>query len=251
MSNTELPARTLGQVMKSRFFISPSFDIYGGWLYFLYINGFLKGKAGLFDLGPPLATFQQNVFLEWRRHFIEYDHMLEVDCTNVVPYVVLKNSGHVDRFTDIAIKDAVTDELFRADKYIETFVEAELKKPEITSERVTELTLLATHADSMNAEEIDNALLKYNIKSPLGNNFTKAFPFNLMFETKIGAAGGGGPAFMRPEIAQGIFMNFLRCYEYNNQKLPFASAQVGRAFRNEISPKVFAFIFSWIFLFHI
>jgi glycyl-tRNA synthetase len=117
-SSSTIPKKTLQSVMRSRFFVRPAFEIYGG-------------KAGLYDLGPPLATLEQNVFYEWRKHFIEYEKMLELNCTNIVPYIVLKNSGHVDKFSDVAVKDSETNEMLRADKWIEKWVDSEVEKEEV------------------------------------------------------------------------------------------------------------------------
>lgn len=79
-------------------------------------------------------------------------------------------------------------------------------------------------------------LKKYEVKSPEGNPFGASFPFNLMFKTTIGPEGTSD-AYLRPETAQGLFVNFKRLVEYNAGKLPFAAAQIGLGFRNEISPK--------------
>ena len=85
--------------------------------------------------------------------------------------------------------------------------------------------------------EIDAIILKYKIKDPdTGNELSKAEPFNLMFDTQIGPTGQM-KGYLRPETAQGIFINFKRLIEFNNGRMPFAAAQVGLGFRNEISPR--------------
>jgi glycyl-tRNA synthetase len=84
---------------------------------------------------------------------------------------------------------------------------------------------------------LEEAITKYQITSPeTGNKLSKPFPFNLMFETQIGPSGKQ-IGYMRPETAQGIFVNFKKLLEYNGGKMPFAAAQIGLAFRNEISPR--------------
>ncbi|CAD7003870.1 unnamed protein product [Ceratitis capitata] len=89
----------------------------------------------------------------------------------------------------------------------------------------------------MNKQEMSDVLAKYNIKSPLtGNDLTEPIEFNLMFATQIGPTGLV-KGFLRPETAQGIFVNFKRLLEFNQGKLPFAVAQIGNSFRNEISPR--------------
>ncbi|KAH7816974.1 putative glycyl-tRNA synthetase [Monocercomonoides exilis] len=219
-----VPPRDLSAVMKSRFFVVPSFEIYGG-------------KAGLFDLGPPMATFEQNILQAWRRHFIHAERMLEISCTNVTPYKVLKTSGHVDKFQDIMVLDPVTGEAHRADHLLEHFADKELaSNPDMPAEMKAELLQLKIQAESMTEEQIQESIEKFKILSPAGNKLDKPHPFNLMFETKIGPTGKD-PAFLRPEIAQGMFMNYKNCYDYCNGKLPIAAAQMGKAFRNEISPQ--------------
>ncbi len=81
-------------------------------------------------------------------------------------------------------------------------------------------------------------LQKYNVKSPANgvNDLTAPFPFNLMFKTTIGPEGTS-VGFLRPETAQGLFVNFRRLLDYNQQKMPFAAAQIGLGFRNEIAPR--------------
>jgi len=89
----------------------------------------------------------------------------------------------------------------------------------------------------MQAEELNKVIKELGMKSPdTQNELTEAALFNLMFETQIGPSGYM-KAYMRPETAQGIFINFKRLLEYNNGKMPFAAAQIGLGFRNEIHPK--------------
>lgn len=89
----------------------------------------------------------------------------------------------------------------------------------------------------MTKEQMADILKKFNIKAPLsGNDLTEPMDFSLMFETSIGPSGLV-KGYLRPETAQGIFVNFKRLLEFNQGKLPFAAAQIGQAFRNEISPR--------------
>lgn len=92
-------------------------------------------------------------------------------------------------------------------------------------------------AGSMKKEELSAAIKELNIKAPdTGNDLSEAIPFNLMFETQIGPTGNQR-GFLRPETAQGIFINFRRLLDFNNGRMPFAAAQIGLGFRNEIHPK--------------
>jgi glycyl-tRNA synthetase len=96
-------------------YVVPSFEIH-------------NGPAGLFDYGPPACALKSNVLLLWRQFFALEENMLEMECTNLTPSVVLETSGHVERFTDFMVKDEKTGECFRADKLLEevidTFLEA-------------------------------------------------------------------------------------------------------------------------------
>lgn len=93
-------------------------------------------------------------------------------------------------------------------------------------------------ADAYSAEDLHAMLKKYNAKSPSNpeNDLTTPFPFNLMFRTTIGPEGTA-VGYLRPETAQGLFVNFRRLLDYNQQKMPFAAAQIGLGFRNEIAPR--------------
>ncbi|XP_035765488.1 glycine--tRNA ligase-like [Neolamprologus brichardi] len=91
--------------------------------------------------------------------------------------------------------------------------------------------------DNYTQQELADLFVKYNVKSPAtGNDLTPPVSFNLMFQTSIGP-GGNMPGYLRPETAQGMFLNFKRLLEFNQGKLPFAAAQIGNSFRNEISPR--------------
>ena len=91
-------------------------------------------------------------------------------------------------------------------------------------------------ADSYSKAELTLAYKKYEIKSEQGNDLSEPDDFNLIFETQIGPQGGS-KGYLRPETAQGIFVNFKKLLDFNNGRLPFAAAQIGLGFRNEISPR--------------
>ncbi len=164
--------------------------------------------------------------------------MLQIECTTLTPYPVLKASGHVDKFEDLMVKDTKTGECFRADKLLEDFIENLLKADAAMLQgRRDELRKIAAQADAFEPAEIHAHFVALGIKSPTsGNPLTEPFPFNLMFGTSIGPTGAM-PGFLRPETAQGMFVNFRRLYEYNNGKMPMAVAQIGSAYRNEIAPR--------------
>jgi glycyl-tRNA synthetase len=167
--------------------------------------------------------------------------MLQVETTNITPHSVLLASGHVDRFTDLLVEELdsagnPTGEYHRADKILEAHLEKLLRASQSDEEK-DELQKMMNQADALSEEEMDAAIIKYGVAGPTTKNkLSKCKPFNLMFATTIGPSGLA-KAYLRPETAQGIFVNFKRLLEYNNGKMPFASAQVGTGFRNEIAPK--------------
>nr|GEW12286.1 glycine--tRNA ligase, mitochondrial 1-like [Tanacetum cinerariifolium] len=209
----------------SRFFYCPSFKIYGG-------------VAGFYDYGPPGSQLKLNVLAFWHQHFVREENMLLIDCPSVTPEVVLKASGHVDKFTDLMVKDEKTGTCYRADHVLKDHCVEKLEKDlAISSEEAAELKHILAVLDDLSAEQLGAKIKEYGIvardtKNPLSD----PYPFNLMFATSIGPSGMS-PGYMRPETAQGIFVNFKELYNYNGNKLPFAAAQVGQAFRNEISPR--------------
>lgn len=105
---------TLDGLLRRRLFYTPSFEIYGG-------------VSGLFDYGPPGCSLQANIIDIWRKHFVLEEDMLEVDCTMLTPEVVLKTSGHVDKFADWMCKDPKSGDILRADHLVEEVLEARLK----------------------------------------------------------------------------------------------------------------------------
>ena len=214
----------LENVMKRRFFVVPSFQIY-------------NGIAGLYDFGPTGCALKNNIEQYWREHFILEENLLEISGTCITPEIVLKTSGHVDKFTDYAVKDIKNGQCFRADKLIKEWIEIEKKKKKISEERIKELDTLYIKVDNFDENEIDETIEKYKICSPdTGNELSKSYKFNLMFETQIGPTGGCR-GFLRPETAQSHFINFKYLLDFNNNRIPFGSASIGLGFRNEIAPR--------------
>ncbi|XVE66080.1 hypothetical protein DITRI_Ditri08aG0052500 [Diplodiscus trichospermus] len=211
--------------LERRLFYIPSFKIY-------------RGVAGLYDYGPPGCAVKSNVLAFWRQHFVLEENMLEVDCPCVTPEVVLKASGHVDKFTDLMVKDEKTGTCYRADHLLKDFCNEKLQKDlSISAAKAAELKHVLATLDDLSAEELGAKIKEYGIMAPdTKNPLSDPYPFNLMFQTSIGPSGLS-PGYMRPETAQGIFVNFKDLYYYNGNKLPFAAAQIGQAFRNEISPR--------------
>ena len=211
-------------LLKRRFFYDMSFAIYGG-------------ITGQYDFGPMGCDMKYNLIAFWRQFFILEERMLSIECSSLTPEPVLKSSGHVDRFADVMVKDTKTGECFRLDHLIKAFLEKKKSEKKTTVEEKAECDNVITKLDGMKKDELNAVLRKYDMKSPIsGNDLSDAMDFNLMFSTQIGPTGNI-KGFLRPETAQGMFVNFKRLLEFRRGKLPFAAAQIGNAFRNEISPR--------------
>ncbi|XP_019943291.1 glycine--tRNA ligase [Paralichthys olivaceus] len=210
--------------LKRRFFYDQAFAIYGG-------------VSGLYDFGPVGCALKNNILQVWRQHFIQEEQILEIDCTMLTPEPVLKTSGHVDKFADYMVKDAKTGECYRADHLLKAHLKKMMSDDKCSEKQANEMEDVITQMDNYTQEELADLFVKYNVKSPsTGNELTPPISFNLMFKTSIGP-GGNTPGYLRPETAQGMFLNFKRLLEFNQGKLPFGAAQIGNSFRNEISPR--------------
>ncbi|ERE66022.1 glycyl-tRNA synthetase [Cricetulus griseus] len=210
--------------LKRRFFYDQAFAIYGG-------------VSGLYDFGPVGCALKNNIIQTWRQHFIQEEQILEIDCTMLTPEPVLKTSGHVDKFADFMVKDVKNGECFRADHLLKAHLQKLMSDKKCSAEKKSEMESVLAQLDNYGQQELGDLFVNYNVKSPTtGNDLSPPVPFNLMFKTFIGP-GGNMPGYLRPETAQGIFLNFKRLLEFNQGKLPFAAAQIGNSFRNEISPR--------------
>lgn len=211
-------------LIKRRFFYDQSFAIYGG-------------ITGQFDFGPMGCALKSNMIQLWRKYFILQEQMLEVDCSILTPEPVLKASGHVERFADLMTKDVKSGECFRLDHLIKAHLEKIKSEKHTKQELKAEIEDILVKLDGMTADEMSALMKRFDMKSPIsGNELTPPIEFNLMFNTQIGPSGLV-KGFLRPETAQGIFVNFKRLLEFNQGRLPFAAAQIGNSFRNEISPR--------------
>jgi glycyl-tRNA synthetase len=203
-----------------------------------------------------LTAIQHNLLNEWRQHFVIQEDMLEIDCTCLTPFEVLQTSGHVDRFADYMVKDSVLGHIFRADHLVKNVLESRLVEHEqlesgkkikkakglqpavvLSAEQLEEYRTILESLDNYQGAALGELIKRLDIRAPeSGNPVTDPVLFNLMFDTQIGPSGDK-KGFLRPETAQGHFLNFKRLLEYNNEQMPFASASIGKSFRNEISPR--------------
>ena len=255
-----LDRKALDSMLRRRLFYTPSFEIYGTELSKGESKGLLKG---LFDYGPPGCALQNNLVDIWRKHFVLEEDMLEVDCTQITPAAVFKTSGHVDKFADWMCKDPKSGEIFRADHLVADVLQARLKGDKeargeaadvgafedanqkkkakvmkLDDAVVKEYEETLAKIDDYGGEELGQLIQKFAIKNPeTGADIEPPRAFNLMFQLTIGPSASTPNGYLRPETAQGQFLNFQKLLEYNQQKMPFASASIGKSFRNEISPR--------------
>lgn len=227
-------------VLKRRLFFTESFEIYR------LAPGWEGDNRGFFDYGPPGCALQANLVEVWRKHFILEENMLEVDCSVITPEPVLKTSGHVDKFSDWMCKDPVNGDYLRADHLVGTILETRLASglkgiekdaPKLDATRRNEYTEILAKIDSYDGEQLGELVQRLDIRNPNGNGeVLPPVPFNLMFKSTVGPSSAC-PVYLRPETAQGQFLNFKKLLEYNQGAMPFASASVGKSYRNEISPR--------------
>lgn len=216
--------KVFDELILRKMFVVPSFEIHGG-------------VKGLFDLGPPACGLKAAMIDMWRKHFVLNENMLEMECTCLTPDVVLRTSGHVERFTDLMVKDPETNECFRADKLLEDAIDNLIENtPSMSTEEKDKHLKVQIQADAFSPKDLDKLLVEYGCKGPSGRPYSPSFPFNLMFKTSIGPEGTA-VGYLRPETAQGLFVNFRRLLDLNANKMPFAAAQIGLGFRNEIAPR--------------
>ncbi|MBS3131351.1 glycine--tRNA ligase [Candidatus Woesearchaeota archaeon] len=193
---------------KKKGFVYPSSELYGGF-------------AGFFDYGPLGVELKNSIKQSfWKRFVQSRDDIAGIDGAIIANPKIWEASGHVACFEDVLVEDIKTKERFRADHLIEQ--------------------ALGIKAEGLSAEELAKIIKENKLKSPKGNDLTEPKKFNLMFETNVGPVSGN-PAYLRPETAQLIFANFKLVQENSRLKLPFGIAQIGKAFRNEISPRDFLF----------
>jgi glycyl-tRNA synthetase len=177
------------------------------------------GVGGFYTYGPQGAALKRNVESAWRDQFTVKLGNVEITAPIVMPEPVFEASGHLDGFDDMLVKSA-SGRYYRADHLVEDELGIE-------------------DAETLTPEEIESLIADHDIRAPDTGEELAGQPvvdFNLMFETSIGP-GDGQPGYLRPETAQGIFVEFPRLKEYARNQLPFGVTQIGQAYRNEISPR--------------
>jgi glycyl-tRNA synthetase len=194
---------------KRRGFIYPGSEIYGG-------------LSGTWDYGPLGVTLKRNITNLWWKMFVEdREDMYGVDAAILMNQKVWKASGHVDTFTDPLVEDLETKQRFRADHLLKD---------------------AGFDVDGLSLEDMTKLIVDNKVKSPAGNYLSEVRTFNMMFKTTVGPVSDDGSiSYLRPETAQGIFTNYNNVVDSFYPDIPFGIAQIGKAFRNEISPRDFIF----------
>ena len=208
MKNEQLMEKIVS-LCKRRGFVFPGSEIYGG-------------LANSWDYGPYGTELINNIRNHWWDFFVKRrPDMVGLESTIIMHPKVWEASGHVEGFHDPLVEDKVTHKRYRVDHLLEDH---------------------GVDVAGMKLDDMWNVIQKKKIKSPDGNELTKPKQFNLMFKTHIGPTEDHTSlAYLRPETAQGMFVDFREVLQTARKKIPFGIAQSGKCFRNEITPGQFIF----------
>ena len=231
------------------------------------------GLSAVYDYAQNGVELKNNIRQYWWKSMVQmHDNIVGIDSAVLMHPTVWKASGHVDAFNDPLIDNKDSKKRYRADVLVEDYcakieskIEKEIKKANkrfgdtfdkeqfvTTNPRIigynekisTILSRLAKSLENEDLEDVRNLIIELEIVCPISGskNWTEVKQFNLMFGTKLGAsADTATDLFLRPETAQGIFVNFLNVQKTGRMKIPFGIAQTGKAFRNEIVARQFIF----------
>ncbi len=205
----EYDLEAIASLAKRRGFIYQGSEIYGG-------------LAGTWDYGPLGITLKRNIANMWWKFFVEdRQDILGVDTATLMNSKVWQASGHVATFNDPLVEDTKTKKRYRLDQLLEEN---------------------GVDVGGMDLAAMFKTLKDKNIKSPEGNDLANPGQFNLMFKSHIGSLEDDNSLiYLRPETAQGMFVNFKNILDSFYPDIPFGLAQIGRSYRNEISPRDFIF----------
>ncbi|MDA9555187.1 glycine--tRNA ligase [Pelobium sp.] len=210
-------------------FIFPSSEIY-------------DGLSAVYDYGQLGADLKNNIKTYWWKAMVQmHENIVGIDAAIFMHPKVWKASGHVDGFNDPMIDNKDSKKRYRADQLLEDKIasyEAEGEKQKAESLQLEMDNALKAE----NLPRLKELIEEHNIVCPLSktSNWTDVRQFNLMFATQFGAmAEGSEEVYLRPETAQGIFVNFLNVQKSGRMKIPFGIAQIGKAFRNEVIARQF------------
>ena len=231
-----MPATSMEELVslcKRRGFIFQGSEIYGG-------------LQGFYDYGPLGVELKNNIKAAWwRSNVYERDDMEGLDSSIIMHRLVLRHSGHEATFSDPMVDNKKNNKRYRLDHLVKD------QKAEVIARVAAEIGEDAANFPAVVAALIKNpakaseALKSAGVRDPFSGeigDWTEPKPFNMMFKTTIGpVADDESYGYLRPETAQGIFTNFKNVVDSTSRRLPFGIAQIGKAFRNEITPRNFIF----------
>jgi glycyl-tRNA synthetase len=241
-------------------FVFPSSEIY-------------DGLSATYDYGQLGAELKNNIKAYWWKSMVQmHENIVGIDSAIFMHPTTWKASGHVDAFNDPLIDNKDSKKRYRADVLLEDYIEKIRQKTEkevakgikrfgddfdVEQFKATNPNVLRNTAkikdiedrmrvalEDSNLEGVYNLIVDLEIACPISGskNWTEVRQFNLMFSTELGSvAGDASTIYLRPETAQGIFVNFLNVQKTGRMKIPFGIAQIGKAFRNEIVARQFIF----------
>ncbi|MBO4543328.1 MAG: glycine--tRNA ligase [Bacteroidales bacterium] len=259
MANNEEFFKKVVAHAKEYGFVFPSSEIY-------------DGMSAVYDYGQLGVELKNNIKQYWWKSMVQmHENIVGLDSAIFMHPTIWKASGHVDAFNDPMIDNKDSKKRYRADVLIEDYVQKiedkinkEVEKASKRFENFDETLYRQTNArvveyqtkiNNINERyvkamtnndlaDIKNLILELGIVCPISGtkNWTDVRQFNLMFSTQMGStAEGADVVYLRPETAQGIFVNFLNVQKSGRMKIPFGIAQIGKAFRNEIIARQFIF----------
>ncbi len=202
------------------------------------------GLSAVYDYGPWGSELKKNIREAWWNAMTRmHDNIVGIDAAIFMHPTTWKASGHVDNFSDPMIDNKDSKKRYRVDHLIEAAADALVKEGKETEadQLVQKMESLLADNDFVGLKQmIDDHKIKCSVSNTC--NWTEVRQFNLMFSTQVGSvAEDATEIYLRPETAQGIFVNFLNVQKTARMKIPFGIAQVGKAFRNEIVARQFIF----------
>ena len=212
-------------------FVFPSSEIY-------------DGLQAVYDYGQNGVELKNNLKAAWWKAMTQlHDNIVGIDASIFMHPLTWKASGHVDGFNDPMIDNKDSKKRYRADQLLEGRAEEYANAGE-TERGQALLNEMGRLLGAEDLEGVRNLIIAENIVCPISKtaNWTEVRQFNLMFSTQVGSvAEDSSLIYLRPETAQGIFVNFLNVQKTGRMKVPFGIAQIGKAFRNEIVARQFTF----------
>ena len=203
-NNNKITIEEFATFCKKKGFVFQAAEIYGG-------------LAGIYDYGHLGFTLKQNFCNLWRKHFLNLsDDFVEIDASNIMPEGVFKASGHLENFFDPIVKIEGEEKTYRADHLIEDN--------------------LGMRAEELSNEEMLKIIIENKLLGDINYNKVEIENLNMMFPVDMGPKKAT-KAYLRPETAQGPFVNFKIQHEILRKKMPIGLAMIGKAYRNEISPR--------------